>query len=192
MAHFLLNLENLIKLDSPTETGPLPSSAATVKFESFSNTNLSRSSYRAYGDPFNAFNWPLNWAVTCTTSSLINIETENAFVEYISHQIAQNPIIGYPGMMTANCLGWPNLTAHNVEKYRSPFPKSTKNKILIIAETGNAWNSYSGVLSTYEYVGAENANLLVHNAFGYGIFSDPNRCTYDAVRGFFVNGEKDS
>ena len=66
--------------------------------------------------------------------------TQSEFVNYISGQIAENVIIAYVGVTNAVCLGWPNLTAHNVETYRAPFPKSISNKILIIGETANPWS----------------------------------------------------
>ena len=87
------------------------------------------------------------------------------------------------------CLHWPNLSQHNPEHFRSPFPTSIKNKMLIIAEQNNPENSYEGVLSTHEYVGINNAHILVHDALGLSIDDNPNNCTYDAVSNFYLNGD---
>ena len=97
-------------------------------------------------------------------------------------------VMAYPGVQYANCLTWPNPTLNGAELYRSAFPSSVNNKILIIAETLNLAWSYEGVFSTYQYMGSQNAVWLTHDAIGDGVFWDPNNCTYTTIREFLVTG----
>ena len=152
-----------------------------------SETNLSFSSFDA-SNPlsgiYNPFVYP---AILCLDTSYANIRDPETFVEYVSNQIAENSLVGYQGVEAAWCLSWPNLTTYNIEKYTAPFTQ-LHNKILIIAETNNPGTFYNGVLATYEYIGEDNANLLVHDAFGYGVISDPNKCTLNAIKTYYKNG----
>ena len=50
--------------------------------------------------------------------------------------------------------------------------------------------SYSGTVATYQYIGSDNAVFLTHDGIGSGIYTDPNNCTYDAIRQFFLTGKK--
>jgi len=47
----------------------------------------------------------------------------------------------------------------------SPFGQ-LKNKMLITGETNDSGSVYSGTLATYEYMGGNNANILVNDTFG--------------------------
>ena len=85
------------------------------------------------------------------------------------------------------CLGWPDLSSYNIEKFTGPFPASISNKILIVAELYSLGNSYNSILNTYEFVGEDNSAFLIHDAFGTSL-SDPNNCTLNAIRAYFTNG----
>ena len=190
-AYYLLDIENAILKNSSAETSVMSS---RVRRSSDStdeiNTNLTIASYNAFGEPPGAetpFVWP---ATICLDANWDNIATEAEFVDYISQQIAESIPFAYSGIQEAFCISWPNLTAHNVENYRAPFPNSLANKILIIGDTNNPWASYSGALATYQYVGSQNANFLIHDGLGFGIFSDPNNCSYNSITEFFVNGNR--
>jgi hypothetical protein len=67
-------------------------------------------------------------ATICLDGDYSDIASETTFENYISKQIAENPMIGMLGMINAFCLTWPNLTTNDVERYRSSFPESIKNK----------------------------------------------------------------
>lgn len=127
-------------------------------------------------------------ATICLDTNSVHIGTVSDFAKYLSLQVNQNVIVSMQGLQYAVCLNWPNLTDFHVEKYRDPFPKSIKNKILVIGETNNPYSSYKGSIATYEYIGSDNAIFLIHDGVGEGIYQDPNNCTYDAIREFFLTG----
>lgn len=142
------------------------------------------SPYNLFSGSFNDFVYP---AVLCLDSNYQDIDNQTAFVEYLSSLIPSNPF-SYEGIEGALCLGWPNLTAFNVEQFRGPFPGTIANRIIVIGETNNPWYSYTGALNTYGYIGSGNANFLVHNGFGKSIRDDPNSCTSIVLQAYFVNG----
>ena len=115
------DLEKAILKNSSVKTSATPvrvrsSSDSTDQI----NTNLSMSSYYAFGEPpgaENVFLWP---ATICLDANWDSIATEAEFVDYISQQIAESAIIGFPGIQEAFCIVWPNLTDYNVETYRAP------------------------------------------------------------------------
>ena len=157
------------------------------------NENLTLSSYNFFGSPPYAVNPYSFAAVTCVDGSLENILTTDTFAQYIEGQISQNATIGaimaYQEVVNfPMCLSWPNATLNNAEIYRSAFPSSVKNKILMIAETFNVAWSYEGAFATYQYVGSENAVWFIHDAIGDGVYWDPNNCTYNGIREFLVAG----
>jgi len=158
------------------------------------NENLTLSSFNTFGDPPYAFNDWLAAGVICVDGSLDNISTSDAYARYIESQISLDAtdsygaLLAYPGVQFANCLTWPSSTLNGAELYRSAFPSSVKNKILLIAETFNSAWSYDGAFSTYQYMGSQNAVWLTHDAIGDGVLWDPNNCTYNAIRDFLVTG----
>ena len=156
------------------------------------NENLTLSSYNTFGPPPYAQNDYLWAAVMCVDGSLENIATTDAFAGYIEGQISQNAaygaILAYNGVYGPPlCLSW-NATLNNAEIYRFAFPSSIKNKILMVAETLNSVWSYEGAFATYEYVGSQNAALLIHDGIGPGVYWDPNDCTYNEIREYLVTG----
>jgi len=159
------------------------------------NENLTLSSYEALGTPPYGFNDYTFAGVQCVDASLENISTDDTFARYIQGQISQDTtdsygaLIAYQGAVDfAICLSWPNATLNNAESYRSAFPSSVKNKILMIAETLNSEWSYEGAFATYEFVGSQNAVWLIHDAIGDGVYYDPNDCTYNAIREYLLTG----
>ena len=96
--------------------------------------------------------------VVCMDASYQGISTETEYVEYFEEQVSENVLVAFPYLyMVALCTTWPNVTQYNVEYYRSPFPSSIKNKILMVGMPMNPQWSYEGAFSTYEYVGSQNA-----------------------------------
>jgi len=142
------------------------------------------SPYQLFSGSYNDFVYP---AVLCLDSNYEDIDNQTAFVDYLANLIPKNPF-SYQGLEGALCLGWPNLTAFNVEQYREQFPGTINNKIIVIGETNNPWYSYSGALATYSFIGSDNANFFVHDGLGKGIRDDPNSCTNNAMKAYFVNG----
>ena len=140
-----------------------------------------------FNGPYNSLVYP---AVFCLDSNFNNISNEETFIQYLSKQIARNALVGSLGTDASMCLGWPNLTSYNVEQFRTNITAPLKNKALVIGETNNPFFSYSGALATYEYLGPENANFLVHDAFGSGILADPNNCTWNAIKEYYATGKK--
>jgi hypothetical protein len=127
-------------------------------------------------------------AIMYLDSSYANISDVNSFVGYLSKQAQINSLIAYQGLTAAAGLGWPNLTAYNVQKFTGPFPSQIGNKILVIAETNDPLHSMKSSLNTYEFLGPDNAVLLIHDGFGYKVEIDPNNCTTGAIKAYFANG----
>jgi len=142
------------------------------------------SPYSLFSGSYNDFIYP---AVICLDSNYEDIDNQTDFVNYLASLIPKNPF-SYQGIEGALCLGWPNLTAFNVEQYRQPFPSNINNKIIVIGETNNPWYSYTGALATYNFIGSNNANFFVHDGLGKGIRDDSNNCTSAAMKAYFVNG----
>jgi len=158
------------------------------------NENLTLSSYESLGGPPYSLNPNSESTLICVDGSLENISTDDTFARYLAGQISQNAsgwysvLMAYPSVNYAICLSWPNATVNNAEIFRSPFPSSVNNKILMVVETLNTGWSYQGALSTYEYIGRQNAVWLTHDAIGDGVSWDPNNCTYNAIRQFLLTG----
>jgi len=193
LAQYFLDAEKLIQNQQPTnavnevaqvDDNPIPTDPAADTNANVSTTGWNRN------DPLtgagNAFVFP---AVTCLDMSIKGINTTETFVDYISNQInTGNPLVGYEGVSFAQCLSWPNLSSYDVERITSPFPKSLKNKILVVGVTDDPVTSYPDALATYNMMGSDNANFLVHEGFGHCTVSDPNNCTWNNLIGYFVNG----
>ena len=128
------------------------------------------------------------WAVSCVDVSLTGINTPTTFGAKVSNQIAINPLVGYISTSFAPCLGWPDLTAFDIERFTGPFPKTLKNKMLVIAGTNDPLAPYQSALATYQYIGEKNAQFLVHDAFGHCTISSPNSCTTSAIHTFLTTG----
>ena len=105
-------------------------------------------------------------AVLCLDLSFGGIDTPAAYQEELSAQLAQNPFAASYGFYFASCLTWPNLTTYDVQRYTGPFPEKLKNSILVIGITNSAVAAFTGALTTYEYIGSDNAALLIHDSFG--------------------------
>ena len=135
-----------------------------------------------FSGQWNPFVWP---AVKYLDSSYANIADANSFVNYLSKQLRNNSLIAYQGLSAAHGIGWPNLAAHKVEKFTGPFPSHVRNKILIVAEAYNPGYSVSSALSTYEFLGSNNAVMLIHDGWGYNFTTDPNDCTTHAIKAVF-------
>ena len=125
----------------------------------------------------------------CYDHSYQGIDNPTDFVNYLSEQLAENPFIGYYGLGAATCLSWPNLTNQDVERYEGPFPKQTKNKLLVVGVTNDPICSFPGAVTTYEFMGPNNAAFLIHDAFGFGSNVQPNNCTMGAMKAYLVNGK---
>ena len=127
-------------------------------------------------------------ARSCIDNSFELINTSTDFINYLSDQLAQNPLIAFNGLGDATCLNWPNLTTSDVQRYRQPFPGEIKNKLLVIGVTGDPACSFAGAVATFEYVGMNNSAFLIHDAYGYGTVSQANNCSKAVLKEYFVNG----
>jgi hypothetical protein len=154
------------------------------------NENLTLASYEAWGSPPNVDNGQIGVGMVCMDANYQGILTEMEHVKYFERQVSEDPLIAIPYLQKAAlCLTWPNVTPYNLEHYRSPFPSSIRNKIVMISMPMNPKWSYEGAFSTYEYVGSQNAVWLIHDALGYGFADDPNICTFNAISQFFLTGK---
>lgn len=154
------------------------------------NENLTLASYEAWGSPPNVDNGQVLAGVVCMDANYQGILTEIEYVKYFERQVFEDALVAIPYLwLAALCLTWPNVTPYNLEHYRSPFPSSIGNKIVMIGMPMNPKWSYEGAFSTYEYMGSQNAVWLTHDALGYGFADDPNICTFNAIRQFFLTGK---
>lgn len=162
------------------------STSRTAK-RSISELDLSN---QARYDSLAGFSNPFaGYARSCIDQSFQGIDNPTDFIEYFSGQLTKNPLVAYYGWNAAPCLSWPNLTSFNVERYRQPFPKATKNKLLVIGVTGDPTGSFSGAVATFNYIGSNNAVFLTHDAFGVGSIWQPNNCTTGAIKSYLLNGK---
>jgi hypothetical protein len=171
--NMLVDIENTIQARHKRDT----SSSANLSYAAFHD-------YFAKDNPFTSF------VLGCIDNSYTDINDDTSFIDYLSSQIARNSLIAYQGIDFGSCIGWPNLASHNLEKFTGPFPASISNKILIVAESYSVGYSYNSILNTYEFVGADNAVLLIHDAFGRTLGDDPNNCTLNTVQAYLINGYK--
>ena len=140
-------------------------------------------------NPFSGSYNNLVWqAVICLDNNFTNISDTDDFVQYLSEQVAQNAVIAFQGLQSATCLKWPNLSSYDVQAYRNAFPLNLKNPVTIIADAHDPSVAYNGVLATYEYMGAENARILIHEALGDRWYAYPNNCTLNAIKDYYQNG----
>jgi hypothetical protein len=126
--------------------------------------------------------------VSCLDGSLSGIEDFTTFLNYLSNQIIENPLLAIHGYGYSGCLTWPNLNSSDIERVRSAFPSTLNNKMLLVAGTLDPDNYFAGALATYQYIGADNANILVHDGVGHCSFSDPNPCTTTTIKEYLNNG----
>jgi TAP-like protein len=128
-------------------------------------------------------------ATACLDLGFNGISDVQSFVDYFFNQLSVNPVIAYPGIKWTKCLSWPNLTSlPDVERFNGTFPKELKNRMLLIGITNNPTTPLTNVISTYNFLGANNAALLVHDGFGHYTFSNPNNCTTAMIKAFLTNG----
>jgi TAP-like protein len=137
----------------------------------------------------NVFHRP---ALMCLDNNFTSISTQDSFLSYLQKEIAADDLTGYrdANFLRAACLTWPNFTTSNdIERYNTTFPHlNGTSKILLVAPMHSPYFPVAGVLSTYEFVGTENANVLLHDGYGNGWQSDPNNCTVNAMTNFFTHG----
>jgi len=173
-AQFLLDAETSI------QTGK------TISKRSISDLSYSN---QPLNDPLAGFFNPFtNDARSCVDNSFAGIDNPNDFLDYLSTQIADNPLVAFSGVGSAECLTWPNFTSYDVERFTGPFPSKLKNKLLVIGITGDPIASITGAMSTYQYIGEDNAVFLIHDAYGFGTIVQPNDCTTAAIKAYLTNG----
>lgn len=160
---------NRMRRDSP--------SSGNLTFASFDPDNA------PFAGTFNPF--PVT---ACVESSFVNIHDNESFIDYVSKQLAINPVIGYRGVFGYGyCVGWPNLTSYDVEKFTGPFPSQINNQIVIVARTYNLGFPMGAALNTYKFVGDNNAIVLVEDGFGR---EDSDDCMTSIIQDYFANGTK--
>ena len=60
--------------------------------------------------------------------------------------------------------------------------------ILVIGITNDAATAFPGALATYEYIGSDNAALLIHDSFGATSLDSINNCTNTIITAYFTQG----
>lgn len=124
----------------------------------------------------------------CLDSSFAGIDTPATFQQQISDQLELNPLAAFNGFFYAVCLTWPNLTTYDLQRYTGPFPEKLKNSVLVIGITNDAAAAFPGALATYEYIGSDNAALLIHDSFGATSLDSINNCTNTIITAYFTQG----
>ena len=136
-----------------------------------------------HNDPFAVL------ALSCLDSNLNGIDAPDTFAAYLYNLFQRDPLLAYGGFEYAACLSWPNLTSYDIERSRAPFPAKIKNKVLVVPGTSDPSCSFAGAVSTYRYIGSDNANLLIHDGVGHCTYNNPNPCTRNAIRNYFTFGK---
>jgi hypothetical protein len=146
-------------------------------------SSLPGSTTLPHNDPFSVL------ALSCLDSNLHGIDTPETFTAYLYNLFQKDPLLAYGGFDYAACLSWPNLTAYDIERWNASFPTKIKNKVLVVPGTNDPSCSFAGGLSSYRYIGPDNANLLVHDGVGHCTYNNPNPCTTNAIRDYFTSGK---
>jgi TAP-like protein len=188
LAQYFLDAETLIRNNQPTNNVNEASQIDPAPSDPGSDTNITTAGWNSKDPLFGANNAFVFPAVTCLDMGMEDINTTSSFVNYISQQSKQDALVAYEGVSFALCLSWPNLSSYDIERITSPFPASLNNKVLVIGVTDDPVTPYTSAQATYNMMGQDNANFLVHEGFGHCSIADPNNCTTNALINFFVNG----
>ena len=157
LAGYFLQVETLIQEQRPTnapneinEIGDKRAYAeATTKIST--NNAISTDGWNDDDPLIGAQNALVFPAVSCSDMSNEGINTTQSFLESLSYQIDNgNPLVAYEGIAYAECLSWPDLSAHNVER-PTDFPSTLKNKILVVGITDDPVTPYTDALATYNF-----------------------------------------
>jgi hypothetical protein len=186
LAQYLLDAETAVRKGT-TENTKLRAKQITSKR---SSANISSSDYNAQDLLSGGVNELAGLAVWCLDVSDVGINTVATFSERVSTLISQDPLIGFQALSAAPCLGWPNLTEYNVERFTGQFPSTLDNKIIVLGITNDPITPYQSAMATYQYIGSDNAVFLVHDAFGHTSFASQNGCTGFWLHAYFVNGRE--
>jgi hypothetical protein len=168
------------------------SSSSRVKRDEPTLSSLNYSSYNWSDMEWGLYNDFRYTALLCLENNYTGILTQSSFISYIDEYISEDLLRGYNTQMffAASCFTWPNLAiaSGDIERFNDTFPNMT-NRILLLAPIYSPQFSLDGVLSTYNFLGSENANILLHNGFGDGYTTDPNNCTVNAATQFLTQGK---
>jgi len=190
LAQYLLDVENSIVSGIPG------SNFSAFEKRSFSNdetANISYSSFNPSDDLRGSFNAITFNVVSCLDASFHGIDNLTSFNQRLLTLIAEDPLTAYVSLDFSICLGLPNLTFFNVNRFTAPtFPATLKNKMLIVGVTGDAITPYHGALATYQYTGSENAIFLIHDGYGHTSTANPNNCTLSAIKDYLQTGNDDA
>jgi hypothetical protein len=155
--------------------------------DTISSVNLSFSSINERDIFSGSSNQIMDEIFFCLDNSFQGINDSTSFATYLSGQIKDDPLIAYQGIGYADCIGWPNLASYNPEKYTESFPSNIHNKMIIIAEPNNPFTSINASINAYQFVGPENAVILIHDGIGIDIWTDINNCTLNTAQAYFAN-----
>ena len=133
-AKYLLNIEKAIQANLTITSPPLSKRAGSlIRERGGAPANTTYAALTEPNDPLggleDTFDYP---AVVCLDNSFVGIDTLDTWMDQIYSQIETNPLIAYMGIPTSACLGWPNLTAYDLEIYKGPFPAKLNNKMLVL------------------------------------------------------------
>jgi hypothetical protein len=178
VASRLLSRENTIQSQNKTSNSK----------REVSNSNLLFSDFNISNPFYGSSNGFVRSAVINLDLNYANITDINSFVQSLSQEATEDGFIVYRTMWAATGLGWPNLTAYNIERFTGPFPSNIRNKILIVAAPYSEGYPLTSAMNTYEFLGPDNAAFFVHNGFGSNFTKDPNDCTMETIMAYFANG----
>ena len=186
LAQYLLDAEIAVRKGTIADT----TLRAKQLMSKRTNANISSSDFNPEDLLSGSYNEVAGLAVSCLDVSNAGIDTVATFSERVSTLISQDPLSGFLPLTFATCLGWPNLTAYNVERFTAPFPSKLENQILVLGITNDPITPYQSALATYQYIGSNNSVFLVHDAFGHTSLASQNDCTGFWIHGYFVNGRE--
>lgn len=192
LADYFLQVETLIRERRPTHALANEQSDKRRSEEeaakSPTNTTITTKEWDHHDPLIGKHNALAFSAVNCLDMSSKGINTTESFVDYLSYQIDNgNPLVAYEGIDFADCLSWPDLSTYNLET-PIEFPSTLRNKILVVGITDDPVTPYTDAWATYNMIGSDNANFMIHDAFGHCTLSNENTCTSNNLKRYFVNG----
>ena len=123
---------------------------------------------------------------TCVDSNTTGINDIDSITNYVLKQTEIDPIIAWQGSWNgAQNISCPDFKSHNPEKLPTVFPKNIRDQIIITARQYDFGFPMNGTLNTYNFVGARNAAVFVHNSYARGVMDDR---TMNVMKSYFGEG----
>lgn len=123
--------------------------------------------------------------VLCLDSHLNDHQDLHSWMEGVGEAARISPVAGpIFGTAMMRCLYWDVKAA---ERYTGPWNTSTKNKVLLVGATGDPVTPVENA-QKLEQLMEGNGVFLKHEGWGHCSLGQPNQCTLQVIRKYFVEG----